>query len=149
MANTIIKGDDLMLFDSNKKSLAFATSHSLSITGEATDVSSKDHGVWKGNSVNKLSWEISSENLYTEDAYDELFDKMVSRQPIEVYWSKKSETEANKSVADGDYENWSTLGTTGCYKGMVLITSLTANAGSGENATFSVTLTGTGAITRL
>lgn len=145
MANTIIKGDDLMLFNSDKQSIAFATNHTLSITGDAVDVSSKDHGVWKGNSVNKLSWEISSENLYTEDGYDYMFEAMISRTPITVFWGTKLETDENKSVADGDYDNWTTDGT---YTGDVVITSLTANANTGENATYSVTLTGTGSIKR-
>ena len=74
----IIKGDDLMLFDAQGKSIAFATSHSLSINADAADVSSKDSGVWKANEVNKLGWEITSENLYTSDAYDTLFSSMVS-----------------------------------------------------------------------
>lgn len=145
MSTQIIKGDDLMLFDANKKSIAFATSHSLSISADAVDVSSKDHGIWKANSVNKLSWEISSENLYTEDAYDTLFESMINRTPITVYWNTKKETDANKSVADGDYTEWSTEGG---YTGSVVITSLTANANSGENATYSVTLTGTGKISK-
>ena len=34
------------------------------------------------------------------------------------------------------------------YSGSAYITSLTANANTGENATFSVTLTGSGALTR-
>lgn len=144
MAN-IIKGDDLMLFDADKKSIAFATSHSLSISADAVEVSTKDNGIWKSNSVNKLSWEITSENLYTEDAYDTLFDSMINRTPITVYWSRKNETDETKSVADGDYTEWST---TGGYTGSVVITSLSANANSGENATYSVTLTGTGKISK-
>ena len=42
----IIKGDDLMLFDAEGKSLAFATSHQLSISADAVETSSKDGGVW-------------------------------------------------------------------------------------------------------
>lgn len=143
--HTIIKGDDLMLFDKDKKSIAFATNHSLSIAGDATDVSSKDHGIWKANSVNKLSWEITSENLYTTEGYDAMFDNMVSRTPITVFWGLKNES-GNVSVADGDFENWTTDGT---YTGTVVITSLSANANTGENATYSVTLTGTGAIKKV
>jgi TP901-1 family phage major tail protein len=144
MAN-IIKGDDLMLFDKDGHSIAFATSHSLTISADAVDVSSKDHGIWAGNEVNKLSWEISSENLYTVDAYDSLFTSMTNRTAIDVYFGTKTENDVNKTVAGGDYEYWS--GSTG-YTGKAFITSLTANANSGENATFSVTLTGTGKISK-
>lgn len=137
MAN-IIKGDDLMLFDAQGKSIAFATSHSLSITGDAVDVSSKDSGKWKANEVNKLGWEISSENLYTQDSYDTLFSSMVSRTAIDVCFGLKKET------TDITESNW-TKGT-GVYTGKAFITSLTANANSGDNATYSVTMTGTGEI---
>lgn len=43
MANEIIRGSDLMLFYEGK-SLAFATNHQLSLTGNPLEVSSKDHG---------------------------------------------------------------------------------------------------------
>lgn len=146
----IEKGDDLMLFDAAGKSMAFATSHVLTITGETTDVTSKDHGIWQGNEVSKLNWEITSENLYTMDLYDELFDKMLAREPITVYFGKKKENDPEKCVADGDYPNWTMLAGTGMYvrTGKVFITSLVANANTGENATCSVTLTGTGKISK-
>ena len=111
-----------------------------------TDVNSKDHGQWGASEINKINWEISSENLYTEDAYDTLFDSMIARNAVDVFFGKKSET-GTGTVADGDYDYW-TKGTT-YYKGKVFITSLTANAATGENATFSVTLTGTGKIERV
>ena len=42
----IIKGNDLMLFDSAGKSYAYATNHTFSMTAETSDTSSKDHGLW-------------------------------------------------------------------------------------------------------
>lgn len=146
----IEKGDDLMLFDAAGKSMAFATSHVLTITGETTDVTSKDHGIWQGNEVSKFNWEITSENLYTMDLYDDLFDKMMSREPMTVYFGKKKENDPDKSVADGDYPNWTVDAGANKYvrTGKVLITSLVANANTGENATCSVTLTGTGKISK-
>lgn len=146
MANNIIKGDDLMLFDAQGKSIAFATAHTLTITADAADISSKDHGIWGGSEVNKISWEITSENLYTSDAYDTLFTSMMARTAIDVYFGLKAENDPDKTVANGDYENWSKA--TGAYTGKAFITSLVANANSGENATFSITLTGTGKLTK-
>ena len=145
MAN-IIKGDDLMLFDESGKSLAFATNHTLSISADAVDVSSKDHGIYGASEVNKITWEITSENLYTENSYDELLEKMLERKPITVYFGTKKESDPDKTVADGDYDAWS--GAKG-YSGKVLITSLTANANSGENATYSATFTGTGKLVKV
>jgi len=54
MANTIVRGSDLMLFY-NGKSLAYATSHKLSLSGEAKEISSKDSGEWTDKMIGKLS----------------------------------------------------------------------------------------------
>lgn len=61
-ANKIIKGRDLMLFDNDGHSYAYATNHTLTITAETVDISSKDHGIWGASEVSKYSWEITSEN---------------------------------------------------------------------------------------
>ncbi len=167
MAQQIIKGDDLMLFNNETgKSYAFATAHTLTITADTADTSSKDHGVWTGNEVAKISWEITSENLYTTEGFDSLFDDMINRKTIKVAFGLKQKGKADSTVADGDYNNWtpdygavvpesanpeapSTNTTTkDMYMGSAYITSLTANANTGENATYSVTLTGTGSIKR-
>lgn len=79
-----INGSDLMLFiDSTGegtafKSIAFATSHSLSISAETVETSSKDTGgKWVSKAPRKLSWTMSTENLYSLDGegstYDDLF----------------------------------------------------------------------------
>lgn len=165
MAQQIIKGDDLMLFNGTTgKSYAFATAHTLTITADTADTSSKDHGVWTGNEVAKISWEITSENLYTTDGFDSLFNDMINRKPIDVAFGLKQKGKADSTVADGDYSNWTPdygavvsenanpeapSGDTTeqkMYMGSAYITSLTANANTGENATYSVTLTGTGSI---
>lgn len=145
---TIIKGDDLMLFDADGHSIAYATSHTFTLNGDTTDTSSKDHGIYGSSEVNKITWEITSENLFTDDAYDTLFDSMMSREPITVFFGHKTENDPSKTVADGDYEYW-TKTTVGCYTGKAYITSLVANANTGENATFSITLTGNGKVVRV
>ena len=75
--STIVKGDELMLFKDNK-SLAYATSHTLSITGNTVDISSKDHGYWGASEIGNITWEITSENLYVDSEFDGLFTAMVA-----------------------------------------------------------------------
>lgn len=145
--NKVIKGRDLMLFDENGHSFAFSTSSSISCTAEQGDISSKDHGLWGAAEVTKISWEISTENLYTSDNYDKMFDALTTATPIKVRFGLKSETDNTKTVADGDYEYWTSTDT--YYEGTVVITSLQANANNGENATYSATLTGSGKISRV
>lgn len=143
----ILKGDELMLFK-DKKSIAYATSHVLTITGNTVDIASKDHGFWGASEVGSLTWEITSENLYTQDAYDTLFDAMVACTPIDVAFGKVANYD--KNGINNETANWAPdTATEGSVKyGKAIITSLVANANTGENATFSITLTGQGAITK-
>ncbi len=154
---TIQKGDDLMVFiettsgnDTVTKSIAYATAHTLTLTAETASVNSKDHGIWTGNEVNKRSWEITSENLYTDEDYSTLFDAWAGGTKLSLVWAKKAEADS-VVVADGDAANYTAKQTgngTTYWSGKAYITSLTANANSGEKATFSVTFTGTGAFTK-
>lgn len=141
----ILKGDELMLFK-DKKSIAYATSHVLTITGNTVDIASKDHGFWGASEVGSLTWEITSENLYTQDAYDKLFDAMVACEPIDVAFGKVANY--NKDGIDNSTADWTPDTADGVKYGKAVITSLVANANTGENATFSITLTGQGAITK-
>lgn len=144
----IIKGDDLMLFipdgNSGYKSIGYSTSHTLTMSAETTDVNTKDHGEWGSTTVNKISWTINTENLYTNEDFDTLFDLMVAKQKIKVVFGAKAEADS-VIVADGDADNY-TPSTTSQYmkEGYVLITNLTANTPSGENATFSAEFRGVG-----
>ena len=150
MANKIIKGRDLMLFDDKGKSFAYATNHTLTMTAETSDISSKDHGIWSATEVSKYTWEITSENLFTENAYANMFDAMIAGNTITVRFGlKKDEKDPslNPAVVDSSLTAWSSQET--YYTGQVLITSLVANANNGENATYSITLTGVNALKRV
>ncbi len=141
----IIQGNDLMLFYKGK-SLAFATSHTLSISSDVEEINSKDHGSFTGALVKKINWEITSENLFTTESYDTLFTAMMEKQPIKAYFGLKKENDPNKTVANGDYDNWTA---NNAYGGEVFITALNANASSGDKATFSLTLKGNGKISKV
>lgn len=145
MANQIIKGRDLMLFNNDGHSYAYATNHTLTITAETTDISSKDHGIWGGSEVARYTWEITSENLFTTEEYDNLFDLMIAAEPITVRFGLKAtpaDTTLTPAMGNTALPYWTSENA--FYQGKVVITSLTANAPNGENATYSVTLTGNG-----
>lgn len=139
-----------MLFSDAGKSLAFGKSHTLSVGIESQEISSKDSGVFTSKKATKVNWSISAEHMYTEGAYDKLFDAMLTLEPITVYFGKKKSETADKTVADGDLDAWkpntptqSTLRT-----GQVIITKLDLQAQSGDNATFSVEFEGVGKISK-
>lgn len=137
---TIIEGSNLMLFlNSAMKSIPLATSHTLSISAETSDVSNKDvaDGKWKAEQIKQFSWEATTDNLYAADAFDELFAAMTAGTPINAFFGLKANV-----TPFVDYWNLDT--TQPFYTGQVIITSLQANAQNGENATFSATFTGVG-----
>lgn len=155
----IIKGSDLMLFvkqsNGTVHSLAFATSHQFSISANTADISTKDHGFWGAKEVTGITWNITTDNLYTVDTFNELYDRMISRNPVEVYFCLKTPTERQGTPATvnlpGDtYTTWTPTTTTGedGYYGKVYITSLSATAASGDNATFSATFDGIGQLAK-
>lgn len=143
-----IKGGDLMLFLKGS-SIALATSHTLSISGDTQDTSNKDEGGgdWASSEVSKLSWTASSENMYTLDGegtnFDTLFDLMVAKTPIDATFSIKSETSAT-DVPDGGW-----TASKPDYEGKVVINSLELNAPNGEYATYTAQFTGVGALKKV
>lgn len=150
---TIIKGDELMLFDANGESIALATSHTLSISADSAQINCKDGGIWSSGTVNQLSWTIDTDNLYSTAEFDYLFGIMTARTPVDVYFGLRSETGTGdvdtdgSDPATGSQKVW-TKATTGTYTGKAVITSLNVNAPSGDNATFTASFQGVGALTK-
>lgn len=145
----VINGGDLMLFIGGK-SIAFATSHKLSINVETVETTSKDSGgKWVSKAARKISWNCSTENLYSNDGegvtFDQLFDMLVAREEVEAVFCLEKDY-ANK--ADAVPENGWIPSTTGTYSGKVIITALEANAPNGDNATFTASFEGVGALTK-
>lgn len=142
-----VRGGDMMLF-LNSKSIALATSHTLSISGDTQDTSNKDEGGgdWASSEVSKLSWSATSENMYTLDGegdnFDDLFDLMIKKEPITATFSKKSS-------ADTDVPTGGWTSSKPDYEGKVMITSLELNAPNGEYATYTAQFTGVGALKKV
>jgi len=153
----IIKGQEIMLMI-NGKSVAFATNHTLNLNTETSDVSSKDHGQWGAQEINRITWEASTENLYCSytngvNNYDTLFDAMVAKQAIDMVfakpsnWDKDGLVRGGNSAADAETE-WNAPATS-YLTGKCHITSLQLNAPNGENANYTATFTGAGPISRV
>ena len=152
----IIKGNEIMVMYGGK-AIAFATSHTLNLTGETTDISSKDHGEFGATEVNRITWECTSENLVCSysngvNGYDAMFDAMIAKQPVDIVFGKPTNYDANGLVRGGNTGDsapteW-TPGTS-YLTGKAVITSLQLNANAGENSTFSTTFSGNGAIQRV
>ena len=118
----------------------------MTLTTNTTDIASKDHGIYGAKDVSTITWEITTENLFAESDYATLVDSMLAGQPVDVVFANAASWV--KTGIDNSSKTW-TPDTTGTQlSGKALITSLTANANTGENATFSATFTGVGAISK-
>lgn len=140
MATDVILGTDLMLFNDGK-ALAAATSCKLSLSANVLETSSKDSGKWVSKKAGKLSWTASSDNLFTMTDYKDLVTAMITRTPIQIQFSTVQNADSDNGVpADGWVAN------TDGFMGNAIITSIEANASDGDNATYSVSLEGSGAL---
>lgn len=148
-AKKIQDGRDLMLFDNDGHAYAYATNHVFTLTAETSDISSKDHGIYGSSEVSRITWEITTENLYTEEDYDTLATAMLSGTPVNVRFGLKNEQAGDLVPADGStaLPYW-TCGSN-YYAGKAIITSLVANAANGEKATYNATFTGQGKIAKV
>lgn len=150
----ILKGENLMLFVKGK-SIAFATSHSLEISLDTREISTKDHGgKWTEAEAGKINWTISSENLVGNPGegttYDDLLDLMIAREPIDVVFALEGDS-PNFEAGKLDYVptgGWSAKTSNG-RKGKAIITSLSCSAPNAEYATMSATFTGVGELSKI
>ena len=141
-----IKGGDLMLFV-NGKSIAYATNHTIEISGETQQEGHKDiNSDWDSIDVTKLSWTASSENLCSADGrgrlYGDLESLMVYHTKIDLVLSLKAPITYTEPPVDGWYTRDQG------YTGRAIITDLQLNAPNGEYATFTVQFTGVGPLTK-
>lgn len=143
----VIKGSDLMLFtklDTGLTAIAYATNHTLELQADELETSSKDSGKWKEKQITKLGWSATSENLVSgigaDDAYGLLVEKWIAREPIDVHMTLATNADGDAGAPEGGWTPDATKG----YKGKALITNISLNGPDAQNATMSVSLSGTG-----
>lgn len=145
-----------MLFINNGtklQSIAYATSHSLEVSADTKDTSTKDNGngSWQNVEVGLMSWSVSSENLMSDSAenglsFNDLFDIFLKRQAVEVAFALQSNNINYEDKLNEEFVAPSTGWTASenQYHGKAIITSISLTATNGEKANFSCTLQGCG-----
>lgn len=151
----IIKGKKLMLFikkSNSYVSVGYATNHTLSTSANTISVSHKDledagSGKWDSQDIDTLSWTITTENFYANDAEGITFTDLFG------YYSAGTELDVKFAIAANSTTGvptggWVAPSAQGSYvmSGKVVITSIDVNAPVDDNATFSITFTGKGAL---
>lgn len=150
-----IKGENLMIFvvegelfgnaSTALVPFAMATGCTFNFTVDSFDVTSKDSGSWSASLPGTKSWDMSTDNLYCPHA-DKLLAVAMARTKLKLYWIPSINTEAGNVVThdpaltvDGETYKY--------YVGDAWINNFSANANNGEAANYSVSFTGTGALT--
>lgn len=152
----IIRGESLMLFvkdNSKYVSIAYATNHTLNINLSQNETSNKDQGVgeWTTFEAGVFSWDISSDNLFGDEdsqgkTYEDMVDLMLSKTQIDVVFGIRKDIASTE-----DYEvptgGWNPVDSKQpYYTGKAIITSISLNAPNGDNASYTVSLQGCGAL---
>lgn len=144
--NEIVKGATLMVF-LNGEAIAFATSHSFNKTLNTNEVSTKDHGDWTALIAGNISWEATTENLYSTNGWTAVNTAFKTKEPVTIAFGPTANYNNGNGIVDPNGgENNYTPAQTGVEYGKALITSLQVTAAAGDNATFTATFTGTGAL---
>ena len=156
MAGKILMGEKVQLWVKDKSGatptcLAMATSLSVEISADATDISSKDSGRWSSSLLGKISWTASASNLFTVADYSKLIDVMVANTPIEIVFAtvKNYDTVTSGTTdSEGMFTNTPTVWESNddTYHGKVIVNSISLSANNGEVATYDVSFTGVGAL---
>ena len=111
------------------EAVAHSTSCSLSVNVDLRDSTTKSSGGWADNLGGLKSWEMSG------DAF------------VDIAGPTGADVEQLYTVLEARTAVSCTFGLSGMlYTGTAIITSISIDAGVEENATFSISLTGTGAL---
>lgn len=142
--DSIVKGSALMVFIGGAP-VGFATSHSLSLSTNTTEINTKDNGDYPSVVVQNITWEVTAENLYSDAGKNTYLDAMKKQKTVTIQFAEISDWGSPEKGVIGDkarQQDWQP-GTV-ILEGKALITSFSINAAAGDNATMSVTFTGAG-----
>lgn len=147
MAN--LMGEQIQVFLSGK-TLACATSCSVNISADEIDTSCKDCAGFASSMQGRITWTVSSDNLFVISDYTELVDAMLNKDILDITFATvanfSAATEADEDghrVPSGGWTSSDDL-----YSGKVTISSIDMTADNGAVATYSVTFNGHGALTK-
>ena len=162
MENFNVKyGEDLILLmdvsaandGSEYKAVAHATSHSLEFGRNIREVSSKSTGDYVGSKYGKAKWSVSVDGLISYDTeicnYDTLMAYIMAKRLVKIISLAELSTSTlvdNTGVNEAGAKAQADANSK-YYKGDCVIASVNKTAGSEDNASFSLSLTGASALT--
>ncbi len=120
--------------DHDATPVAHSTNASISFTNDVRDITTKDSAGFQEIASGLRSFEITTDALqdYTSDLdFKDFFDNIGNRESVTIRFAER-DTGGGSDIY---------------YQGSAFITSLSMDAGVEDNATYSVTFTGTAAVT--
>lgn len=160
----VVYGSDLILMietaTDSWQQVAHATSHTLDISRDVREVSSKSTGEWMNKDYGKISWTASADALVSFDSnvinLETLLDYQIARTKIKVISVQNDfsietpldDTKTDYDPASGAPSDNRFVTGSPYYEGEAVISSVSLTAGDNENATFSISLEGASALTK-
>ena len=148
MATGLMNGTDLIIKvgtdDTNEVIVASATTCSLELSMDEIDQSNKSSGGWKAIMGGQRSWSVSAEALYQNEA-------VTGSKSYIDFWNHIAQATTDGALArtpvyvELQHANGST-GNNVYYSGYAYVTSLSVNGGTEDQASYSISLTGTGVL---
>tara|TARA_R110002020_G_scaffold72828_4_gene187138 strand:- start:55 stop:846 length:792 start_codon:yes stop_codon:yes gene_type:complete len=124
-----VEGEDA----ADKTPIAFSTNASINFNREYRDITNKDSNGYSEQLPGLLSFEMTTDALqdYTSDLdFKDFFDNFADSESVIMRFSEREAGGSDRY-----------------YEGTSFVTSLSMDAGVEDNATYSVTFTGTAAVT--
>lgn len=150
----IVKGKKLMVWvksgSGNYTSIGFATNHTLSTSASTISVSHKDladagSGKWDDQDIDTLTWTITAEAFYANTqegiGFADVFGYYAAGTVLDLKFAVAADS--STGVPTG---GWAVPQTGTVLSGKAIISSMDVNAPVDENASFSVTFQGKGAL---
>lgn len=137
-----IKGHNLRI-KIGEKAIAFATSCTVHISANLEESSTKDStNDWSEQEITGLSWDISTDALFSVDVDSNgvnatnAIDLILAKTAVTVDFEPTQGTK-NRETASGVR-----------YSGQALVNDISINATNRQNASYTLSATGTGALTK-
>jgi hypothetical protein len=139
MANDVINGTDVLIFLSPStggttwKSVAHATSHSLSIKMATRSTSNKGSGVYETKAAGRLEVTGTLEGMYIDSDkynYEDFMSAIIGRVPYMMFFGKEVSTGVMDTTTSGGSHFYAS--------GSFYITSVDATFPDQANSTYSV-----------
>lgn len=141
---------NLFIYDTSAwRTFGHSTNNSLSTSSETTTVSSKDFGNWPATEVTGTTWSMSGEYLMTPADASIILGMQASGKPYSFAFGVVNETDwasGLKPVTDISVNTKWSVGSTFMRYGNGLVTSAEISAPNGEQATMTLEITGSGAL---